>query len=639
MMKKMLLTSLSFSVALAAFGQSEGFLTTYQKLLQEQHKQNKRLTTAILTNRNRVRDLKSVKDVKLNPIFLRNILVYSDKKYLDLIGHDECTFYSLLSTNILRTAEGTIDNILVDYLDNFDQWATAFISKNEYLQYVYKNKCQANSRLEKQFERNRLVQGIKTVKWNTPQTDEQCQQIWKNWRKDPALPFICNIPETIDWGKKADTLLNNPKSSMGASQKKKLQYLQSNKQFLLNQIGLEVRTYTTNLCQNIDSAENFCSLYLQKDVWSKIIKENRNTWKMKYLCQRFVNSQADPLNFFTKCRDLINKKPSLCATQITEDLPALYPRNRCDQISDALNPAHLMTDYQDCPGKIDNEGITNTFRILSHFNPELGKISEKRSCQEKVNEVFAKMAIESENSQAWPMELCYTDRIDKSEVCLPYIPNDQGDSDLSETKIIAKVLEKTRGASPKLSCSFIETNEFRPELLQYKAGCYILRNSNNCTTLHCPKDIRYNGQRITDIRYKGIPTFDYFTNNLGTEKYSIVSILEEKYKIVPTLVTNLTEIRFFLNLSPHAIIHGIGCAEALYPATFLKQTLNQCTPLPFIVDALIEGAEGKAQVSLRTAIDDIHSPTLVDWKRVFNAVSSYRNIHPTNMWALYGIKK
>lgn len=637
MKKMLLLTVLALSMPLFSDEGAQGFVSDFQQLLEAQQEQNIRLTSAIISNRNRIRDLNNVKDAKLNPIYLRNILLYSDKRYLDLVGYDECTFYSLLSTQLLRTADGPTENVLIDYLDNFGQWSSAFISKDTFLDYVYRQKCQARKKLSNSFSRPRLLNTLKSIKWNIPQTGDQCSKIWNEWRKDPTLPYICNIPETIEWGKKAEKIL--AKKEVGPNKEKQLKSLIANKQFLLDSINLSDRTYTTNLCQNIDSEANFCSLYLQQDVWSKIIKEDKNRWKMEYTCNRFISAQDDPLNLFTRCRDLINKKPSICATHFDPELSALYPRQRCDQISDALNVAHLKTDYQDCPGIIDNEAITNTFRILSHFESKSSPKKAQKGCSSKVNEFFAQMAIESENAKAWPMELCYTDRIEKQEVCLPYIPNDESDSALAETSIISQILQKTRGASSKLKCQFLEKNDFRPELLQYKSGCYILRKKESCTTLHCPKEVRYNAQKIDDIGYKGVPTFDYFVNNFGTEKYAVASILEEKYKIAPTLVTNLTEIRFFLGLSPDAIIHGIGCAEAIYPNLFLKKSFNQCTPLPFILDGLVDEGEGKGQVSFRSSIEDVHHPYLIDWKRIFNAVSSYRNIHPNNLWALYGIKK
>ena len=637
-MKKVLLLAIIFTSAKLHSQSEGGFISDYQKILDTQQQQNKKISSSILANRNRLNDLSGAKEAKINPIFLRNIMLFSHRRYLDLVAHDECLFYSLLDTQVLQTAEGPIQNLLVDVLDNFGQWSTTLLPKDLFFNYLYRQKkCQRNQILAREFSRAELVKTLKTVNWKSPETEEQCTQVWKAWQKDPRLPYLCNISETIEWGKKAEKSL--AQESLGPNKTKQLKALVDHKKFLMQALGLGERTYTTNLCRNIDSLDNFCSLYLQNDVWSKIIKEDKNRWKMSYTCQRFIPSSDDPLNTFSRCREMMTKRPVICATSLDAKYPALYPRAKCDQISDALNRGHLITQYQDCPGKIDNEAITNTFRIYNHFYAREEKQVNNRDCSSKVNETFARLVMLGGNEKAWPLEICYTDRIDRKKVCIPFVPLLDSDSDLAEAKVLAKILEKTHGASSKLKCHFIEKSQFQPALLQYKSGCYVLSQKNNCTSLHCPKELRYNGLIVDDITYQGTPTFDYFVNNYGTGTYSIASILEEKFKIESTKLTNLTEIRFFLNLSPTAIIHGIGCAEALYPHLFPKRNFNQCSPLPFIIDGLVDATEGKGNVSLRSSIEDIHHPYLIDWKNVFNAVASYRNIHPNQLWALYGIKK
>jgi hypothetical protein len=41
----------------------------------------------------------------------------------------------------------------------------------------------------------------------------------------------------------------------------------------------------------------------------------------------------------------------------------------------------------------------------------------------------------------------------------------------------------------------------------------------------------------------------------------------------------------------------------------------------------------------RLSIDDLHTPRMVSWPSIFNAVSAYQEIHPMNTWTFYGIKK
>jgi hypothetical protein len=95
---------------------------------------------------------------------------------------------------------------------------------------------------------------------------------------------------------------------------------------------------------------------------------------------------------------------------------------------------------------------------------------------------------------------------------------------------------------------------------------------------------------------------------------------------------------FYLDKIPGSIIHGVGCAEDLLPEFFPRNSINGCHPLPFIVDGHIE-KDNTSLLVFRSAIDDVHTPRLILWQNIFNAVSAYQLLHPLNTWTLYGIKK
>ena len=65
--------------------------------------------------------------------------------------------------------------------------------------------------------------------------------------------------------------------------------------------------------------------------------------------------------------------------------------------------------------------------------------------------------------------------------------------------------------------------------------------------------------------------------------------------------------------------------------------MNQCRPIPFIIDGIIE-KKFNYFLSVRTAIDDLHSPRLVNWSFIYNALKSYEGVHSINSWTLYGIE-
>jgi hypothetical protein len=89
---------------------------------------------------------------------------------------------------------------------------------------------------------------------------------------------------------------------------------------------------------------------------------------------------------------------------------------------------------------------------------------------------------------------------------------------------------------------------------------------------------------------------------------------------------------------PNGIVHGIGCIEDLVPEQFQRTAINQCHPLPFIIDGHTQKNDETWLVA-RLAIDDIHTPRFIMWPNIFNAVSAYRELHPLNTWTLYGIRK
>lgn len=614
---------------------SEGMIYTLEQLLLAQKEQNKRLTGIIKSNRSLPKTLVGSKNVRLDHLFMRNILLYSDPKYLDLIGKNECMFYSMLETNILRTAEGPITNVLVTFQNNFKKWQTTIISKKDFLSAIYKNKCQSNVEYRKKFSRRRIVKSVMELNFQVPKSESECSEILSHWQKNPYTPYLCNIPETIRWGKKIELMLKENKTS--SAQKSRFKNIVKIKNQLQTGLKFSKRTYLNNLCNNIQSEKSFCSLYLHDDIWGKVIKEDAPAYLMKYNCNRYYKNNDDPLTMLGSCRRKMSSSPEICSYSIDKELSSLYPRSRCDLGSSALNASHLITNYQDCPGKMDSEAITNTYRILRHFY----KIDDSpldKGCDEKPLFSFAQLNLDFAYKQAWPLEICFDDRISEKKTCIAYAPGKLEGSKLSEPVVVASILKKLVSAPPNLKCKLVPQNKFSSKLLEFKIGCHIIFDEKHCTSLNCPKEIRYNNRVVKGIEYRGMPVFDYFDNSYSRGKYSIAAILEEVKKIKPTILKNLTEINYYLGLGKDAIIHGVGCVENILPSFFEKRSINQCTPMPFILDGAIKDGKNTMLV-LRAPIDDVHHPRLINWKDIFTAVSSYRNIHPNKQWALYGIKK
>jgi len=152
------------------------------------------------------------------------------------------------------------------------------------------------------------------------------------------------------------------------------------------------------------------------------------------------------------------------------------------------------------------------------------------------------------------------------------------------------------------------------------------------------KKVIWEEKAQSDIRFIGKPVFDYFPTAFLNERYSFISMINEVKGTQQRTIKNLTDMKFYLDKIPSGIIHGVGCAEDLLPEEFARTTMNQCKPLPFIVDGY-SMKNNETWIAFRSAIDDVHSPRLLLWQNIFNSVSAYRELHPLNTWTLYGIKK
>jgi hypothetical protein len=168
-------------------------------------------------------------------------------------------------------------------------------------------------------------------------------------------------------------------------------------------------------------------------------------------------------------------------------------------------------------------------------------------------------------------------------------------------------------------------------------GCHVIYDFKNCNNGRCSKRILLNKKNIDNIIYKDSPTFNYFPSKISSSNISAVKFAFDHLGLKQKKINNLTQIKEFLKLKT-GILHGVGCIEEIYPSRFKRRSINQCQPLPFIIDGVIE-KEMTYFLSVRTAIDDLHSPRLIHWPFIYNALKSYEGVHSINSWTLYGIKK
>ncbi len=576
--------------------------------------------------------LELIQDSEIDSLFLKSIFLHSEKRYLEMINLNSCHLYALLDNELLKSALGTVDLVMMT------NKGRKFLVKHDLLtQEIYKYKCQNFAQYSKIFSRQSLKRTVMAIPYPVPKTESECEKIIEDWKKNDYLPYLCKIPHSVDQGARAQRLKDN-KDNLSLAQKRLINQVIADGEYYQNQIPYFERSYLTNLCNAIESKDLFCTPYLAQDAWAKIINGELPKDNLNFRCNDLL--KRPPESELTQaqqmiCANKLKDEPQLCTTDTTDKYAGIFPRPNCSQVSMALNYGRLKTSFHDCPGQIDNGALTNLHRILGHF--EKKEISSTvESCKAETTNTYYDFLNTAKRNDLWPLQACFFDRLENKEMCRPYIPGSLKKSNISEDIVVAGILSRMGKISSRTTCRIITKKEYRPVLLEYKNGCYIIFDQNNCSNSYCPKEIIIDQKEVEGITFKGSLEFDYFPNNWADQKKSVTTTLDEIYKIPERKLQNLTMVQLFLKQHPEGIIHGLGCAEDLIPTVIKRISFNQCTPAPFIVDGMFEKDENKTLV-LRTAFDDILSPRLTPWNWVFTAVMKYQDMHPLKQWNLYGL--
>lgn len=595
--------------------ESPGVVESLERLIEVHKKQYEQNKSTIQSNLKALSDLSALKEIKLDPQFIRSLITHSDDKFLRLAQKDECKFLSVLENNLLRTADGEISTVLISFKNTEDKIESAAIPKDDYLEHMYKNKCLNNKEFSVLFSESNFQKTIEGIKFSVPKNESTCLAIHKEWIDNPFTPYLCRINQIIKKSKN---------TKMVDTYKSKIPTLQ--------------KTYIENLCNNLTSSELFCENYLKKDVWNKIINGESPLYKMSFKCQNLMNKTGElAIKDLKNCGAKLIAEPKFCETNGNKGFPSIFPLQNCDNISDALKKSKLVTNYHDCPGNVDNEAITNIHRLVNHFAPR-NITTTKETCSGEANYTFARLNFDIKHDEGWPLKVCYINRVTNKQVCVPYIPGSREKEPLSEDQVIAKILYQNKGAPAKTTCRIVDSKTYSPLRSEFKFGCFIVYDAETCTTLSCKKKVIWEDITLEDIKFIGNPLFDYFPNAFVNERYSFQNMINDVKGTQGRTIKNLTDLKFYLDTMANGIIHGVGCVEDLMPEEFERIAMNQCHPMPFIVDGYTI-KNNETWMVFRSAIDDLHSPRLVLWQNIFNAVSSHRELHPLNTWTLYGIKK
>lgn len=574
-----------------------------------------------------------VKELKVSDLFLRSIFLHSEKKYLEMISLNECHLYALFENKLLKSALGPVNTLMVKRGNE-----EFLIQTNTYVEQIYKTKCQAFAQISKIFTKTNLKKTVLSLKYPVPKTEKQCKSILSDWKKNNYLPYLCKIPHSIIMATQAESAKSKTPRTQ-TSTIARLNRLIEQGSYFKEELPFFQRSYLKNLCSGIEKEETFCAPYLAKDAWTRILNGELSQDYLNYKClnlyKKNYTEKLTPIQLAT-CVKRMKESPSLCFSKASEGFASLYPRPNCSLISKALNESRIKVPYHDCPGQVDNSSVTNIHRIMGHYL-EREISSSPETCQAEANLSLLNLTEQSKNTRGWPLKVCYDDKIENKEVCRDYIPGNLAKTNISEDKVVTKILRRMTSISTSQKCEVTSKANFNPVLLKYKNGCHIVFDEKNCSNAYCPKEIIVDEKPIKGLRFIGSTQFDYVPNNWRDQKKSGLMMLQEGYSLRSRKLRNLTELEVFFKQNKDAIVHGVGCAEDLLPRHFKRNVFSQCYPLPFILDGVVRENENMMLVT-RSAIDDLHSPRLIPWNWIFTGVMKYKEKHPLNQWNLYGIK-
>jgi len=219
--------------------------------------------------------------------------------------------------------------------------------------------------------------------------------------------------------------------------------------------------------------------------------------------------------------------------------------------------------------------------------------------------------------------------------CLSYIPGNDIENELSESRVISEVIKRVYAASNQLTCKIIPEKSYNNVLLKFKQGCFIL-SPNECIGINCKKRIFYNQKEFKNFQYRGELGENYFEISSQDKIHSMNKKMKKVLEFDEEKILSLTKIKLWFK-KDSGIIHGVGCLEDLYPNFFKREQFNQCRATPFLISGTSQ-KNNSEYVIINTTLDSVSHPRSIRWNNLYNALKMYQNIHPQKLWALYGIK-
>src|SRR5690606_2977370 len=183
---------------------------------------------------------KIAQNIRMDTDFLNSVILHSNPGYIKLASGDKCRFYSTLITDLLKTAEGKVKNILISYTDAEDKLYSAVLNKRDFLNKVVLNECPSIAKHLSDFEIKNLDKTIEKILFEVPSSKDHCSNIHLGWQVNPQTPFLCQIRDYIEEAKRGE---GDPKD---LTQRRQLSRV------LEGKFNIVQKDYLENLCKNLD---------------------------------------------------------------------------------------------------------------------------------------------------------------------------------------------------------------------------------------------------------------------------------------------------------------------------------------------------------------------------------------------------
>ncbi len=599
-----------------------GIIQTFEKLIQIDQEKFQNRSDYLLKNGKIFSDYGNIARIKIEDDFLNSVILHSDPGYIKLASVDQCKFYETILTDLLKSADGKIKNIFVNYTDKEGKTDGMMIPKKDFLSKVVIQECPNVQEMISKYQIKNLDSTIKSINFDVPTGRDSCENILLSWINSPHTPYLCQIHEYMkDVRSGSGDLKDLPQRRTVANVlEKKFSPLQ--------------KDYISNLCTNLDDKEHFCEDFLNVSFWNKVASGSASRIYAEDICANLTGTAIVSDNQVKLCASRIKKENDLCLYPAGRS-QGLLPQPECDALSLALNNSSLRSDYKDCPGSTDQQAVTNMGRILLNITRESIQPFGGQ-CSSIPAGIVSDFNKRFDNDENWKLEACFDDRLTEKEVCYKTYFGSYGTQTEAYPRVVAEILKKTRGAGRNLECQMVDSQDYNPLLLQYKSGCYIIYERNKCFLSQCKHKVLYNDRPIDLIKIKNRMLIDYFPTSIKDERFSQHYLLTRDFKQNGKSLNNLSSISLFFKNSKKGIIHGVGCAEFILPSFFKLRSINQCTPLPFIIDGMIREGD-KTVFTTRTAVDSLQAPRLISWSSIYSGIKSYQKLHPLKMWTFYGL--